>query len=267
MMEISGLADDVYGDVKGMIDTHCHLDLEPLYSDVSAVLKSARQAGVSRFVVPGVHPDNWGRLSALAAEHSGVMAAYGVHPMHADRVHDDHFERLRQMVSAGVAVGEIGLDPQYPVSMELQEQAFRQQLRIAVAAGLPVLVHCRRAFQRTLQMLKEEQVHTVGGIMHAYSGSVEMAREFVRLGFMISVSAVITRPTAVRIVRIVRELPLSVLVLETDAPDLPPECYKGHANQPAWMVETVKAISDIKGVLFQRVAEQCAMNSTTVLRV
>lgn len=249
-----------------MIDTHCHLDLEPLCSGLPRVIADARSAGVNGFVMPAVHPGNWNRIAEIAAEYVTVMPAYGVHPMHAACVDDALLERLHSVMHQGVAIGETGLDAEYAVSMQLQEIAFREQLKLAVSAGLPVLIHCRGAFQRTLQVLKEEKVQQVGGIMHAFSGSVEMAREFIRLGLMISISGVVTRPNAKRCANLVRELPLQHLVVETDAPDLPPERYQGRANQPAWLIETVNAMASIKGVSPQVIAEQCTLNSRAILR-
>jgi TatD DNase family protein len=168
--------------------------------------------------------------------------------MHADVVDDSTLSRLAMLSSNGVAIGEIGLDPSYTVSMECQERAFRKQLRLAVSMGLPVLVHCRRAFQRTLQILQEEDACHVGGIMHAFSGSPEMAREFIRLGFAISISGMVTRENSVRLPKVVRELSLEDLVLETDAPDLTPQRYRGKSNQPAYLMDTLQAVARIKEV-------------------
>jgi TatD DNase family protein len=235
-------------DWPGLIDTHCHLDLEPLSSHLAEVVSRAYQAGVTQLVVPGVHPDGWVRMAALAERHEEIFPAFGIHPMHAAAADDNNLSRLAEHAPAGVAIGEIGLDPAYMVSLDRQERAFRDQLRLAVSMGLPVLVHCRRVFQRTLRVLREEHAQHVGGIMHAFSGSPEMAREFIRLGFAISISGVVTRDTAVRPLRVVRELPLESLVLETDAPDLTPQRYRGQSNQPAYLVETLRAVAAIKGV-------------------
>jgi TatD DNase family protein len=131
--------------------------------------------------------------------------------------------------------------------------------------GLPVLIHCRRAFQRTLLILREERSHCVGGIMHAYSGSPEMAREFIRLGFAISISGMVTRENARRLHKVVYELPLEVLVLETDAPDLTPQRYRGLPNQPAYLPETLHAVARIKGVEPAAVAGSVCARSLTVL--
>jgi TatD DNase family protein len=235
-------------DWPGLIDTHCHLDLEPLSRDLAAVVSDAYLAGVTHFVVPGVHPDGWERMARVAREHASAFPAFGIHPMHAGLADDSTLLRLAALSSSGVAIGEIGLDPSYAVSMESQERAFRNQLRLAVSLGLPVLVHCRRAFQQTLQILKEEGARHVGGIMHAFSGSPEMAREFIRLGFAISISGMVTRDTSVKLTRLVSELPLEELVLETDAPDLTPQRYRGQTNQPAYLMETLHAVARIKRV-------------------
>jgi TatD DNase family protein len=252
---------------SAMIDTHCHLELEPLYSCLDTVIADARSAGVTAYVMPGVHPDGWQRMTAIAAGYPEAQPAYGIHPMHAGCLNDATLEQLALIAANGVALGEIGLDPNYCVSMEQQEQAFRKQLRLAVSAGLPVLIHCRRAFQRTLQVLREEKAQLVGGIMHAFSGSPEMAREFIRLGFAISISAVITRPNALKLHRLVREMPLEHLVVETDAPDLAPQRYCGQPNQPAWLVETINSIAAIKEILPEVVAAVCTENSRKILQL
>jgi TatD DNase family protein len=235
-------------DWPGLIDTHCHLDLEPLSRHLAEVVSAAHLAGVTDFVVPGVHPSGWERMAGLARENGSIFPAFGIHPMHADLADDGNLSRLEALSPGGVAIGEIGLDPSYAVAMECQERALREQLRLAVSLGLPVLIHCRRAFQRTLRILREEGAQHVGGIMHAFSGSSEMAREFIRLGFAISISGMVTRDNAVRLPRLVNELPLEELVLETDAPDMTPQRYRGQANQPAYLTETLQAVARIKGV-------------------
>lgn len=235
-------------DWPGLIDTHCHLDQEPLISRLAEVLSAAHLAGVTHIVVPGVHPDGWGRMVFLAREYECIFPAFGIHPMYAGHADDGTLSRLAELSSLGVAIGEIGLDTSYAVSMECQERAFRNQLGIAVSLGLPVLIHCRRAFQQTLRILQQENARQVGGIMHAFSGSPEMAREFIRLGFAISISGMVTRDNSVRLPRLVRELPLEFMVLETDAPDLPPQRYRGQPNQPAYLTETLHAVARLKGI-------------------
>jgi len=251
----------------GLFDTHCHLDLEPLHLELPRIIQDAATAGVQGFVVPGVHPRGWAGISALASENPQIYPAYGIHPMHADSATGQVLAHLSVLSIKGIAIGEIGLDPAYPLSLELQEQAFRAQLQMAVQHGLPVLIHCRQAFQRLMKVMREESVHQVGGIMHAYSGSLEMARDFIRLGFAIAISATVTWHNAVKPLRVARELPLEHLVLETDAPDMTPERYRGTFNRPAWITETALRVAEIRGVPIEEVARITTENARRVLRM
>ncbi|MEI6206334.1 MAG: TatD family hydrolase [Desulfuromonadales bacterium] len=250
-----------------MIDTHCHLDLEPLVSSLPQILQEAAAAGVTGFVLPGVHPDGWQRIAALTAEHHQILPAFGIHPMHASCAHGRNMATLTELAPHGIAIGEIGLDPAYTVQPAVQEAAFREQLRLAVKLGLPVLVHCRRAFERILTIMREERAAQAGGIMHAFSGSPEMAREFIRLGFAISISGTITWTNAVRPLRLAGETAPEHLVLETDAPDMAPQPYRGRFNRPAWMVATAERLAEIRGISPETVAATTTANARRVLRL
>lgn len=249
-----------------LIDTHCHLDCEPLCARLHFLLANARKAGVNKFVVPGVHPNGWKRIQMIARSEPGIYPAYGIHPMHADQADTANLNTLENIAPQGIAIGEIGLDPSYPHAMEIQEKAFRYQLKIAIKLGLPVLVHCRQRFQQTHQILREEQASQVGGIMHAFSGSPEMAREFIKLGFAISLSGAVTWRNAVRPVRLATELPLDSLVLETDSPDMAPEMHRGVSNQPAWMVETLNTVAELRGMSPGDLATAILLNTRRVLK-
>ncbi len=174
-------------------------------------------------------------------------------------------DQLAMLIPHGCAVGEIGLDTTYSVSLERQEALFRQQVQIAVQNRLPVLVHCRNAFQKTLSILAEEGAGQVGGIMHAFSGSVDMARQFIRLGFAISLSGTVTRPNAVKPLDLARRLPLDHLVLETDAPDMTPYRYRGRWNRPAWIMETARAVAELRIMDPADLAQACYDNSLRIL--
>jgi TatD DNase family protein len=252
---------------SGFIDSHCHLDLEPLKSGLSRIMLEATDAGVKGFIVPGVHPDGWSGIAALSAEHPRIFPAFGIHPMHAGSATDQVLDQLMKLSAQGVAIGETGLDPDYQVPLKQQEQVFREQLRIAAACGLPVLIHCRRAFQRVVNILREERADRVGGVMHAFSGSVEMAREFIQLGFAISISGTVTWNNAVKPLRIARELPLEHLVLETDAPDMTPEKYRGRFNRPAWITETALRVAELRGVSLEEVSQITTANVRRLLQL
>jgi TatD DNase family protein len=250
-----------------LVDTHCHLDDSRIAGRLSEVLTAARKNGVGTFVVPGVDPAGWAGIAALAPL-PGVSAAYGVHPLWAHQWDDDLLPRLRLLAAAACAIGEIGLDYQGEgPAKDLQQRVFRLQLRLAVEMGKPVLIHCRRAFRDLLAIMKEEAVQTVGGIMHAFSGSPETARECITLGLAIGVAGPITWHNAVRPLAVARAIPLERLVLETDAPDLTPETHRGRPNEPAFLPAIAAALAVVKGVTDDEVAATTTAAAERILRL
>lgn len=243
------------------VDTHCHLDHPSLAGRLAEVLASAGRAGVERFVVPGVAPEGWEGIARLAGGKEAIIPAFGLHPLLAYRYSDGLLEELARYARNAVAIGEIGLD--YAVketSREVQIVAFRSQARLAVRLGLPVLIHCRRAFQDLLRIVKDERLRDVGGIMHAFSGSAEMAREFMKEGFLISFGGTVTYGNAIKSPEVAAQVPLDCLVLETDAPDMTPEPYRGQDNEPAFLVETARRVAEIKGIAVAELAEATTGN-------
>jgi TatD DNase family protein len=250
------------------IDTHCHLDDPTLLNRLPEVVGNARLAGIDRFIVPGVGPEGWEKIAALADGKEGIFPAFGLHPMHADLYGEDVMAELAHHAEGAVAIGEIGLDFLLPeISREWQIKAFRGQLRLAVRMGLPLLIHCRRAFQELLRIMRAEQAEKVGGIMHAFSGSPETARECIGLGFAISVAGPATYRNAVKPPELVRNIPLAHLVLETDSPDMAPEPFRGMVNEPAFLVETAKKVAEIKGVSIDELAAVTTRNAERLLRL
>ncbi|MDX9708695.1 MAG: TatD family hydrolase [Trichloromonas sp.] len=217
-------------------DTHAHLDFPPLRERLEEELAQARAAGVGAWVVPGVRPDGWPALLATVAKVPEALAAPGVHPLAAADWNEETAAALTDLLHTAVAVGEIGLDGtlSFP-SQAVQERAFRDQVRLAVAARRPLLIHCRKAMGRTLEILRAEGAQRVGGIFHAFSGSPESAREALRLNFAIGLGGALTFTGARRGPELARILPAEWLVLESDAPDLAPEPYRGQINRPAYL--------------------------------
>jgi TatD DNase family protein len=244
------------------VDTHCHLDHLSLLSHLPEVLQAAERVKVTRYIVPAVDPACWGVIAALAERRAGIFPAYGLHPMLADTYSDDLPERLALYLKDAVAVGEIGLDYALDgVSLERQITALRGQLRLAVASGLPVLFHCRKAFQDLLKIAGEEDVQRVGGVMHAFSGSPEIAEECLKLGLLISVSGTVTYRNAKRPVKVVETIPLDCLLLETDAPEMTPEPYRGRSNEPAFLIEIARKVAEIRGLDLEEVAAVTTRNA------
>jgi TatD DNase family protein len=237
------------------VDTHCHLDADALCDRGPLMLQRAEAAGVTRFIVPGVAPSCWDKIMALAAHDSRVFAAPGIHPMAALECTEEAIDRLEAMARHAVAIGEIGLDYSYTqVPRQIQQTVFRVQIRLAVRLGLPVIIHCRRAFADLLFILRQEQVSSVGGVMHAFSGSLESAAECIKLGLRIGIAGPVTYATALRPVEVVRRIPLEQLLLETDAPDLAPVPHRGTICEPAFLLDTARRVAFVKDVSLDQVA-------------
>lgn len=219
-------------------------------------------------MIPGVGPDGWRGIAALAGAEEGVFPAFGLHPMLTSRYGLGLLEELEHYAARGVAIGEIGLDYTVAgVSREDQVAAVRGQLRLALRMGLPVLIHCRRAFQDMLRIVREERVREVGGIMHAFSGSPEIARQFIGEGFLISMAGTITYRNAVKPPEVAARIPLEHLVLETDAPDMAPEPFRGRVNQPAFLRVTAEKLAQIKGVSLEEVSAATTANAERIFRI
>lgn len=251
-----------------LFDTHIHLDRLPT-DHLTSEVEQARQQGINSFLIPGIAPSNWDRLTALAGQHTGVLLAPGVHPLAAASWSPQVEERLVQLLAhpAVVAIGEIGLDSKLPVPMRLQEQVFRVQLRLAVAAGRPLLLHCRGPLARCLEIFQEEQGPRVGGILHAFSGSVEMAKVALRLNLALGFGGGITWPEARRAPEVLRALPSTAFVLESDAPDQSPEPHRHERNQPPWLSLIAKRCAELRQCSREEVAAQTTTNARRILNL
>jgi TatD DNase family protein len=249
-------------------DSHCHLDHPLLCHDLPGLLGIARSAGVGGFLVPGVDPGGWPAIASLPLHFPEIRAAFGVHPRHADLVSAEVLAELLRLSPAAAAIGEIGLDYALPFPpRDIQQHAFRSQLRIAIQAGLPVLIHCRKAMGGLLSILEQEGVGRVGGVMHAFSGSPESARDCVRLGLHISLAGTVTWEGAVRPPAVAASVPLDRLLLETDAPDLTPEPHRGETNLPHYLLETAHRVALIRGISPAELAQATTANALRLFRL
>lgn len=250
-----------------LIDTHCHLDLEECFPRFVETLAGARAAGVRQLICPGVTRAGWRRMLDLSRRTEGLHAAPGLHPMYLARHRAEHLEELAALAGRGglVALGEIGLD--YFVDgldRSAQQQLFEAQLQLALANRLPVLLHIRKAHDQVLATLRRRRFPH-GGIVHAYNGSLQQARQFVAMGFCVSVCGALTYPRARKIRMIAAELPREALVLETDAPDIPPAGHKGESNLPEYLPEVLAALAELRGEPAETVASYTTANARRVL--
>jgi TatD DNase family protein len=249
-----------------LVDTHCHLDAPQFDADRDAVAAAAIQAGVGLIVVPAVERANFGAVASVCREHAGCGAAYGIHPMYVYRAREEDLDTLRETVvrEHPLAVGEIGLDHFVePRDEARQEFYFHAQLRIARDNDLPVVLHVRRAIDPVLKYLRLCKV--VGGIAHAFNGSRQQADEFIKLGFKLGFGGAMTFPRATRIRELAATLPLATIVLETDAPDIPPEWKVGARNTPDQLPRIAQTLASLRGLAVEEVAEATMRNATAVL--
>lgn len=248
------------------IDTHIHVDF---LETPEALLAEARQAGVGAWVVPGTSRERWPEVMAMVARYAGVYAAPGVHPQAAQTWRPAHVEELRRLLQHPrvVALGEVGLDRQADSPWPVQEAVFRQMIALARESGRPLLLHSRRATGRLLELLNTEGASEVGGIAHAFSGSLETARRLIAGGFALGIGGVVTFPEARRLKEVVRSVPAEWLVLETDAPDLPPYPCRGQANRPAWLTLVAAEVGELRGWSAEETAHVTSRNARRVLRL
>lgn len=217
-------------------------------------------------VIPAIERANFATVSSLCRDHSGCVPAYGIHPMYVGRACADDLDALRETLGRepAVAVGEIGLDRHIdPRDDKCQTFYFIEQLRIAQEFDLPVLLHVRKAIDPILTLLRQ---HTVrGGIAHAFNGSREQAEAFITLGFKLGFGGAMTYAGSKRIRALAATLPLDSLVLETDAPDIPPVWKAGGRNTPADLWPIAQTLADLRGISLAEIADATTHNARVVL--
>jgi TatD DNase family protein len=250
-----------------LIDTHCHLEAAEFDDDRDVAISAATAAGVSAIIVPSVHPGNFGAVRQCSVLYPTCHPAYGIHPLYVDRAGSDFLVPLRRHLEtelAGahppVAIGEIGLDFFVPgIDAARQEEVFAGQLRLARDFDLPVLLHVRRAVDAVLKQLRRFGVRS--GIAHAFNGSRQQADEFIGLGFRLGFGGAMTFTRATRLRELAVSLPLEAIVLETDAPDIPPAWLAGARNQPAELARIAAELAALRRMEVSAVACATTQNA------
>ncbi|MCK6251121.1 TatD family hydrolase [Pseudomonas fragi] len=253
-----------------LIDTHTHLDFPDFDADRLQLLADSRALGVERMVVLGVYQSNWQRMWDLVQTDSQLHAAFGLHPVYLNEHRPEHVLELEQWLSrlAGhpqlCAVGEIGLDYFLPeLDRDDQQQLFEAQLQLAADFKLPALLHVRRSHAQVIATLKRFKLQR-GGIVHAFAGSREEAREYIKLGFKLGLGGAATWPQALRLRKVIADLPLDAIVLETDAPDMAPAMYPNQRNSPQHLPDICRALAEIMGISPEQLAKATTANACEV---
>ena len=241
-----------------LVDSHCHLDDSKFDEDREQAIERARAAGVERMMAIGTGngPPDLETAVRQADRYPFIYATIGVHPHDASKAAPETFVQLRELAPHPkvLAVGEIGLDYHYDFSpREVQREVFERQLEIAAEAGLPIVIHTREAWDDTLAILRQNW-HG-GGIMHCFTGNAQHAREALDLGFHLSFGGVLTFPKAEAVRQAARITPDDRLLVETDCPYLAPVPHRGKRNEPAFIVESVKRLAEVRGRAPEEVAE------------
>lgn len=248
------------------IDTHCHLDAAEFSADRDAVAAAAVAAGVTKIVVPAVEVANFAAVRQCCQRYPGCLPAYGIHPMYTPQATDADLDVLRDWLQRErpVAVGEIGLD-HFVEGLDPARQLhlFVEQLKLAREFDLPVLLHVRRAVDPILRELRRIGVR--GGIAHAFNGSRQQAEMFISLGFKLGFGGAMTLPRATRLRTLAATLPLESMVLETDAPDIPPDFVGRGRNEPAFLPRIAQTLSELRAQPVDEIAKNTSQNATNIL--
>ncbi|MCC5804267.1 TatD family hydrolase [Rossellomorea vietnamensis] len=253
-----------------LFDTHVHLNAEQFDEDLEEVLLRAREAGVEKMVVVGFDRPTINRAMELIVQYDFLYAAIGWHPVDAIDMNDEDLvwiEELSQHPKV-VAIGEMGLDYHWDKSpKDVQKEVFRKQIQLAKKVKLPIVIHNREATQDIVDILREEGAEEVGGIMHCFSGSPEIAQECVEMNFYISLGGPVTFKNAKKPKDVAREIPLEKLLIETDCPYLAPHPYRGKRNEPAYVKLVAEQIAELKEVSLEEVERITTENAIKLFNI
>ncbi|MFJ7978589.1 TatD family hydrolase [Peribacillus sp. JNUCC 23] len=247
-----------------LFDTHVHLNDKQFEEDLEEVIQRTKEAGVSNVVVVGFDRPTITRAMELVDGYDFIYAAVGWHPVDAIDMTDEDLNWIEELAAHPkvVAIGEMGLDYHWDKSpKEIQKDVFRKQIKLAKKVKLPIIIHNREATADIIEILKEENAHEVGGIMHCFSGSAEIAKECVEMNFYISLGGPVTFKNAKKPKEVAAEIPLDRLLIETDCPYLAPHPFRGKRNEPAYVKLVAEQIAEIKEITYEEVAEATTRNA------
>lgn len=253
-----------------LFDTHVHLNAEQFEDDLSEVIERATQAGVERMVVVGFDRSTIQKALELVEAYDFIYASVGWHPVDAIDMTDEDLRWIEELSSHPkvVALGEMGLDYYWDKSpKDIQQDVFRKQIRLAKKVKLPIIIHNREATADLVTILKEEGADEVGGIMHCFSGSVEIAKECMEMNFYISLGGPVTFKNAKKPKEVAKEIPLDKLLIETDCPYLAPHPYRGKRNEPAYVKLVAEQIAELKGISLADVAKKTTENAKKIFDI
>jgi len=250
------------------IDTHCHMEMKEFDSDREEVIKRAREAGLEVMITIGSDLEGTLEGLKLAELHDFIYCAVGIHPHEAKDFSDQTYSLLKELAQKKkvIAIGETGLDYHYDHSPgDLQRTVFRKQLELANESGLPVVIHSREADEDTLNIVRESGLSH--GVFHCFSGNEDMAEQVMALGFYISIAGPVTFKKAKGLQEVAKRIPDDYLLIETDAPYLSPEPFRGKRNEPAYIINTAKKIVELRGISLQDLSRITTLNAKRLFSI
>lgn len=254
-----------------MIDTHCHINDEMYKNNPEAYISEAKNAGVSQFLVVGFDAKSSGIAVEIAEKHNECYAAVGIHPSDVKKASEEDFELIERLATNKkvIAIGEIGLDYYWDKDENVrnyQKETFIKQIKIANKLNLPISIHCRDGIDDCLKILKSNPVNN-GGIMHCYAGSIESAKEFIKLGFLLGFGGTVTFKNSVKPKEVVLKIPSDSYVLETDAPYLTPDPFRGKPNSSKYLYLVRNKIAELRGISPEQVEKESTANFKRVFKI
>lgn len=249
---------------KMIFDTHAHYDDEAFDEDRESLLESLEKNQITKIVNVGADISSSRATISLTKQYPFIYGAIGVHPSETKELTQKDMDWVREASKSSkiVAIGEIGLDYYWgEPEKEVQKKWFREQIKIAKEEKLPVIIHSRDAAKDTLEIMKEECAEEVGGVIHCFSYSAEMAKEYIQMGFYIGIGGVVTFKNAKKLKEVVEQIPLESIVLETDCPYLAPEGRRGERNCSLYLPRVIQEISSLKQIEESTVIEQTYQNA------
>ena len=251
-----------------LVDSHCHLNFEPLHASLEEVLQRARDNGVGHMLCVSVTLETFPEIRALAHNHSNLSTSVGVHPNEREGC-EPSVEDLTSLANDArvVAIGETGLDYyRSQGDMTWQQERFRRHIRAAKKSGKPLIIHTREAADDTLRIMREEGAGDIGGVMHCFTESWEVARAALDLNFYISFSGIVTFRNAEALREVAKQVPEDRLLIETDAPYLAPVPFRGKTNEPAFVKHVAECLATLRATNFEALAEHTTRNFFALFR-
>ncbi|TQD40441.1 TatD family hydrolase [Haloflavibacter putidus] len=254
-----------------LIDTHAHLYSEAFEEDRKEVVDRAIAAGVEKIFLPAIDSATTQAMYDLAEAYPGKMhLMMGLHPCSVQEAYKEELKHVEEQFRKDkkfYAVGEIGIDLHWDKStLSMQQDAFRKQIKLAKKLGLPIVIHCRKAFDEIFEILEEEKDEKLYGIFHCFTGNLEQAHQALSYNLKLGIGGVVTFKNG-KIDKFLDQIPLSEIVLETDAPYLAPSPFRGKRNESAYLVEIKKKLAEIYGLSWEEIAEQTTKNAKEIFRI